>query len=56
MMTAGRCQDLLMSGHTQIDGSTIDLARFFSMIEKAPGVPASRAEDTQNKTPTASPR
>jgi alkyl sulfatase BDS1-like metallo-beta-lactamase superfamily hydrolase len=39
MMTGkAGAKDLLMSDQTQIDGSTIDLARFFSMIEKAPGV------------------
>jgi alkyl sulfatase BDS1-like metallo-beta-lactamase superfamily hydrolase len=30
-------KDLLMSDQTKIEGSTIDLALFFSMIDKAPG-------------------
>jgi alkyl sulfatase BDS1-like metallo-beta-lactamase superfamily hydrolase len=30
-------KDLLLSDQTKIDGSTIDLGRFFSMIDKAPG-------------------
>jgi alkyl sulfatase BDS1-like metallo-beta-lactamase superfamily hydrolase len=39
MMTGqAGAKDLLTSQQTKIDGSTIDLARFFSLIEKAPGV------------------
>ncbi|MBL0087518.1 MAG: MBL fold metallo-hydrolase [Ideonella sp.] len=39
MMTGqAGAKDLLMSDQTKITGSTIDLARFFSMIEKAPGI------------------
>ncbi len=39
MMTGqAGAKDLLTSKQTKIDGSTIDLARFFSLIEKAPGV------------------
>jgi alkyl sulfatase BDS1-like metallo-beta-lactamase superfamily hydrolase len=30
-------KDLLLSDQTKIDGSTIDLASFFSMLDKAPG-------------------
>ena len=30
-------KDLLLSSQTKIDGSTIDLGRFFSFIDKAPG-------------------
>ena len=30
-------KDLLLSDQTKIEGSTIDLALFFSMIDKAPG-------------------
>ncbi len=30
-------KDLLLSDQTKIDGSTLDLATFFSMLEKAPG-------------------
>jgi alkyl sulfatase BDS1-like metallo-beta-lactamase superfamily hydrolase len=30
-------KDLLMSDQTKIEGSTIDLALFFNMIDKAPG-------------------
>jgi alkyl sulfatase BDS1-like metallo-beta-lactamase superfamily hydrolase len=30
-------KDLLMSDQTKIEGSKIDLALFFSMIDKAPG-------------------
>jgi alkyl sulfatase BDS1-like metallo-beta-lactamase superfamily hydrolase len=39
MMTGqAGAKDLLLSDQTKIDGSKIDLGRFFSMIEKAPGV------------------
>ena len=31
-------KDLLLSDQTKIDGSTIDLGRFLTLIEKAPGV------------------
>jgi alkyl sulfatase BDS1-like metallo-beta-lactamase superfamily hydrolase len=38
MVTGGAgAKDLLLSDQTKIDGSTIDLGRFFSMIDKAPG-------------------
>jgi alkyl sulfatase BDS1-like metallo-beta-lactamase superfamily hydrolase len=38
MMTGqAGAKDLLLSDKTKIDGSTVDLGRFFSMIEKAPG-------------------
>lgn len=38
MMTGeAGAKDLLMSDQTKIDGSKIDLGRFFSLIEKAPG-------------------
>lgn len=38
MMTGqAGAKDLLMSDQTKIDGSTIDLAKFFALIEKAPG-------------------
>lgn len=38
MMTGqAGAKDLLLSDQTKIDGSTIDLAKFFAMIEKAPG-------------------
>jgi alkyl sulfatase BDS1-like metallo-beta-lactamase superfamily hydrolase len=30
-------KDLLLSDQTKIEGSTIDLALFFSLIDKAPG-------------------
>ena len=30
-------KELLTSGQTRIDGSTIDLARFFALLDKAPG-------------------
>jgi alkyl sulfatase BDS1-like metallo-beta-lactamase superfamily hydrolase len=30
-------KDLLLSDQTKIEGSTIDLALFFSMLDKAPG-------------------
>ena len=30
-------KELLMSDQTKITGSTLDLAKFFSMIEKSPG-------------------
>jgi alkyl sulfatase BDS1-like metallo-beta-lactamase superfamily hydrolase len=30
-------KDLLLSDQTKIDGSKIDLAMFFSMLDKAPG-------------------
>jgi alkyl sulfatase BDS1-like metallo-beta-lactamase superfamily hydrolase len=30
-------KDLLLSDQTKIEGSTIDLALFFNMIDKAPG-------------------
>ena len=38
-MMAGQAgaKDLLLSDQTKIEGSKIDLGRFFSMIEKAPG-------------------
>ncbi|HTN49020.1 MAG TPA: alkyl sulfatase dimerization domain-containing protein [Burkholderiaceae bacterium] len=38
-MMAGKAgaKDLLLSDQTKIDGSKIDLARFFTLIEKAPG-------------------
>ena len=38
-MMAGQAgaKDLLLSDQTRIDGSTVDLGRFFAMIEKAPG-------------------
>lgn len=39
-MMAGQAgaKDLLLSDQTKIDGSKIDLGRFFSLIEKAPGI------------------
>lgn len=38
MVTGGAgAKDLLLSDQTKIDGSKLDLARFFSLIEKAPG-------------------
>ena len=38
MMTGqAGAKDLLLSDQTKIEGSKIDLGRFFSMIEKAPG-------------------
>jgi alkyl sulfatase BDS1-like metallo-beta-lactamase superfamily hydrolase len=38
MMTGGAgAKDLLLSDQTRIDGSKIDLGRFFALIEKAPG-------------------
>jgi alkyl sulfatase BDS1-like metallo-beta-lactamase superfamily hydrolase len=38
MMTGGAgAKDLLLSDQTKIDGSRIDLGRFFALIEKAPG-------------------
>lgn len=38
MMTGGAgASDLLMSSETKIDGSKIDLGRFLSLIDKAPG-------------------
>jgi alkyl sulfatase BDS1-like metallo-beta-lactamase superfamily hydrolase len=38
MVTGGAGpKDLLLSDQTKIDGSKLDLARFFSLIEKAPG-------------------
>jgi alkyl sulfatase BDS1-like metallo-beta-lactamase superfamily hydrolase len=38
-MMTGRAgaKDLLLSEQTRIDGSTIDLGRFFTLIENAPG-------------------
>jgi alkyl sulfatase BDS1-like metallo-beta-lactamase superfamily hydrolase len=38
MMTGqAGAKDLLLSDQTRIDGSTLDLGRFFALIEKAPG-------------------
>ena len=38
MMTGqAGAKDLLLSDQTKIEGSRIDLGRFFSLIEKAPG-------------------
>jgi alkyl sulfatase BDS1-like metallo-beta-lactamase superfamily hydrolase len=38
MMTGGAgAKDLLLSDQTRIEGSRIDLGRFFALIEKAPG-------------------
>lgn len=38
MMTGGAgAKDLLLSDQTRIEGSTIDLGRFFAMLDKAPG-------------------
>jgi len=38
LMTGGAgASDLLLSEHTRIEGSRIDLARFFALIERAPG-------------------
>jgi alkyl sulfatase BDS1-like metallo-beta-lactamase superfamily hydrolase len=38
MMTGGAgAKDLLLSDQTQIEGSTIDLGRFFALLDKAPG-------------------
>ncbi len=38
MMTGGAgAKDLLLSDQTKIEGSTIDLGRFFALIEKSPG-------------------
>jgi alkyl sulfatase BDS1-like metallo-beta-lactamase superfamily hydrolase len=38
-MMTGRAgaKDLLLSGDTRIDGSTLDLGRFFSLLDKAEG-------------------
>ncbi|MGZ5236846.1 MAG: alkyl sulfatase C-terminal domain-containing protein, partial [Caldimonas sp.] len=38
MMTGGSgAKDLLLSDQTKIEGSRIDLGRFFALIDKAPG-------------------
>jgi alkyl sulfatase BDS1-like metallo-beta-lactamase superfamily hydrolase len=38
MLTGGAgAKDLLLSDQTQIEGSRIDLGRFFALLEKAPG-------------------
>jgi alkyl sulfatase BDS1-like metallo-beta-lactamase superfamily hydrolase len=38
MMTGNAgAKDLLLSSETKIDGSTVDLGRFFSLLDKADG-------------------
>jgi alkyl sulfatase BDS1-like metallo-beta-lactamase superfamily hydrolase len=38
MMTGGAgAKDLLLSDQTKIEGSTLDLGRFFALLDKAPG-------------------